>query len=250
MGRPKKNSAIPSARKRLIDAFWHLLETHQLHDITVGMVAGTAHCNRGTFYYHYADIDELLACALQEEFSGEYSLPNEIFLIVSGVNKDFLDDPTINERIARISLVMEKGGSDVVDAYIKTMVVDMWKAVLCFDGAPLAPETRIVIEYAVNGIIGVITYKAKFDRDNTTCDEALARFMRKNSLFLISRISEAQGISRKEVLSRLQTVGSFMNLPKENHPEEGSRDAAPSLRELTEVASPLGSSGVRYTVTQ
>ena len=45
----------------MIEAFWQLLENNQLHEISVGMIVAKAGCNRGTFYYHFADKDELLS---------------------------------------------------------------------------------------------------------------------------------------------------------------------------------------------
>ena len=56
MARPKKSNQ-PSVRDRMIEAFWQLLEDNQLHEISVGMIVAKAGCNRGTFYYHFADKD-------------------------------------------------------------------------------------------------------------------------------------------------------------------------------------------------
>ena len=60
MARSRK-SERGTADIRLANAFWALLEHHRLANITVGMVAEQAELNRGTFYNHFRDKDDLLA---------------------------------------------------------------------------------------------------------------------------------------------------------------------------------------------
>ena len=84
MARPKKSNQ-PSVRDRMIEAFWQLLEDNQLHEISVGMIVAKAGCNRGTFYYHFADKDELMLAALSREVKG---LPNCIISVIAGDNPE------------------------------------------------------------------------------------------------------------------------------------------------------------------
>lgn len=60
MARPRKDSPGPSAEERLQAAFWELIEEQPLERMTVGDLTARAGCNRGTFYYYYDDMYEML----------------------------------------------------------------------------------------------------------------------------------------------------------------------------------------------
>ena len=47
MARPRKDQG-DCAEQRIKNAFWTLLEQHDLKDITVSMITSKANCNRGT----------------------------------------------------------------------------------------------------------------------------------------------------------------------------------------------------------
>ena len=66
MARPRKNQG-DSAEQRIKDAFWSLLEQNDLKDITVSMITASAKCNRGTFYYHFDSLEELIDTVINEE---------------------------------------------------------------------------------------------------------------------------------------------------------------------------------------
>ena len=57
MARPRKDADVACARQRIVDAFWQLLQDRPAHEIVVGAVADAAHCNRGTFYYYFPDME-------------------------------------------------------------------------------------------------------------------------------------------------------------------------------------------------
>ena len=77
MGRPRKDSQIVDAKQRLVDSFWSLLEQHKLHQVTVGMVAQDAKCNRGTFYYHYCDGNNTVEHYWTNQFKNQTRLDNQ-----------------------------------------------------------------------------------------------------------------------------------------------------------------------------
>lgn len=82
MARPRK-SEHASANAKLIDAFWACLEDHRLTDITISAITKSAELNRGTFYYHFRDIDDLTARAIEVEFNSQTLLPG-IFDLIAG----------------------------------------------------------------------------------------------------------------------------------------------------------------------
>ena len=54
----------PSARERIIEAYLRLLSQDSRKKVTVTAVAKSAGCNRDTFYYHFASIDDAARCAI------------------------------------------------------------------------------------------------------------------------------------------------------------------------------------------
>lgn len=69
--------------ERIKNAFWELLEENDLKHITVNTVTQKAHCNRGTFYYHYESLDALLCTVIEEELLSSKGLPAWHFYIAS-----------------------------------------------------------------------------------------------------------------------------------------------------------------------
>lgn len=154
MARPRK-SEHASANAKLIDAFWTCLEDHRLTDITISAITKSAELNRGTFYYHFRDIDDLTARAIEVEFNSQALLPG-IFDLIAGAPGSITAIELIQQRMQRLSLLIDRGGLDVLSMQIKRLVRQTWTAILCAEGESLKPETLFVIEYTTSGIIGLI----------------------------------------------------------------------------------------------
>ena len=209
MGRPRKDSNAPEARKRLVDALWELLETRNVHEVTVGAVAERAGCNRGTFYYHFVDMDELVLTAIEGELLGEHPVPEEIFRLITGLGPIDAESPL---KLDRLRLVMERGGASQVETMVKLVVGDLWRAVLCRDGSDFEPETRLIFEYAVSGILGVIAYADACAELDERANPFESRFVQENAVFLLGQLSEAQGIPQNEILTRFATASRIMRV--------------------------------------
>lgn len=214
MGRPKKDAGALDASQKLVEAFWRLLEERRLQDLTIGLICGEAQCNRGTFYYHYADIDALVSAAVERELMGDGALPNDIFNLVTGAGDDLFARIVEGNRMKRLSLAMERGGMDRVERLIKKTILDMWRTVLCPDGSDLLPDARFVVEYAVGGILGVLSFTGARSAEGGVVPVP-ERFMGESASFMLSQISEAQGIPQDEVLLRLKMFNRFMQLSAE-----------------------------------
>ena len=66
-----ENRSVRNTKKRLKDSLMVLLKSKPASEITVKELCDLADINRGTFYYHYTDIFDMLR-KLQEEFSGDF----------------------------------------------------------------------------------------------------------------------------------------------------------------------------------
>lgn len=193
MARPRK-SERDAAGIRLANAFWTLLEHHRLANITVGMVAEQAELNRGTFYYHFKSMDDLIDRAIEDEVLGNESVMQNVFDLIAG-----------SSTVDSLETLINQGGMDLFSVKIKRLVFATWKAILCDDGEELAPNTRLIIEYSTSGIIGIITYGARHETESTS-PEFFLSFVKNNSEFLVNQIGIAQGIPRDAVLERVRAT--------------------------------------------
>lgn len=214
MARPKKNSNTPEARQRLVDSFWLLLEENHLSEITVGVLTAEAKCNRGTFYYHFDDIEDLIHSIIEEEILGNNSTPTIIFNILTHTNQEDLISlygEIERLRLERLQLLMDKGGMAIADLKVKEVIVSMWEALLAPNGTGLNQETRLILEYVISGVIAVITYAS---RNDMKLDDLLYSNMVLREFFpwTLSKVCQAQRVSEEDVLSRLLTVDRFMDL--------------------------------------
>ena len=200
MARPRK-SEHASANAKLIDAFWACLEDHRLTDITISAITKSAELNRGTFYYHFRDIDDLTARAIEVEFNSQALLPG-IFDLIAGAPGSITAIELIQQRM---SLLIDRGGLDVLSMQIKRLVRQTWTAILCAEGESLKPETLFIIEYTTSGTIGLIANEAMRASAQTSPD-ALNGFLARNSAFLLEQIGNAQGVPRNIILERIHAT--------------------------------------------
>ena len=201
MARPRKDQGS-SAEQRIKQAFWSLLETTDLRDLTVGMIAKQAQCNRGTFYYHYQSLDELFDVVITEELLLENGVPRGLFYLVCKHINPF-EDEEFMLHVNRFSLMMERAGQQCVDAKAKASIVKSWEQIL-YTHRPLTMETRLIIEYTTSGIIGLLSYLHREGLLNTSPipDELLAN-LTTNCQYLVSSISQAQNIPLRELEDRI-----------------------------------------------
>ena len=204
MARPRK-SERDAAGIRLANAFWTLLEHHRLANITVGMVAEQAELNRGTFYYHFKSMDDLVDRVIEDEILGNGSILQNMLSLVAGSSTANGFEAFIKQDIERIALLIKQGGMDSFSIKIKCLMFGTWKAILCDEGEELSPSTRMIIEYSTSGVIGIIAYGALHGSGEVP-PEFFPSFAKSNSDFLVRQIGIAQGIPHEAVLVRVRTT--------------------------------------------
>lgn len=204
MARPRK-SERDAAGIRLANAFWTLLEHHRFANITVGMVAEQAELNRGTFYYHFKSMDDLVDRVIEDEILGNGSILQNMLSLVAGSSTANGFEAFIKQDIERIALLIKQGGMDSFSIKIKCLMFGTWKAILCDEGEELSPSTRMIIEYSTSGVIGIIAYGALHGSGEVP-PEFFPSFAKSNSDFLVRQIGIAQGIPHEAVLERVRTT--------------------------------------------
>ncbi|MGN0301290.1 MAG: TetR/AcrR family transcriptional regulator [Anaerotardibacter sp.] len=214
MGRPRKDADTLDAKERIYQAFWDLLEDYHFHEITVGMIASKAQCNRGTFYYHFADINELTEKSINRELFANGLVSRIVIRIICGDVSVPRDIESIIPNIKRIQILAERGGGTIIMKKIKMTVLRVWETVLGVEEKDLEPTTRLIIEYAISGILGVLSYSS----DNVVHLDKIAKndtwlpFVKANAHTLYHSICAAQNISPQEAEARLKALVRFLEL--------------------------------------
>ena len=211
MARPRKDSGEIDARERLTIAFWELLEEHELRDLSVSMIVDRARCNRGTFYYHFDGIDELMHCAIAQDVLARHSIADAMFGIASN-NDEWIDHADLERLLSHLCLVMEKGGMKVVNENIKAVAVNLWRAILCPDGSQLAPEAEIAIHFHTSGVLGALSYLSAHDDRIDVKKLYTAPYFVSLANLLLSQLSEAQGIPVEEISARIAAAAKISRM--------------------------------------
>lgn len=208
MARPRRDATTVDARIRIQNAFWELLEDHQLREITVGTITAQAQCNRGTFYYHYRDLDDLIFSVIEEGFTGEHSIARNIFRVCTGGSyRDLISTNSIG--IYRIGLLLNRGGMDMVLVKVTDVVKSMWQSVLCPHGGELTSETKAIIEFTAGGTLSILVQNNQAMNGKEPVSPGFLKFMEENSRDAMARLAAAQGVSQEEVELRLAAVNEF-----------------------------------------
>lgn len=156
MARPRKDSEEPCARARIIEAFWRLVdEEHRTH-VSVGAVTRAASCNRGTFYYHFKDIDTLIDEALNEVLLDDGSIVDALFRVMQTGELEPLEDPSLAPRLHRVMLVLDSDTAHKVHRVVSEEVLARWKASLASEGRDLTHDGEFAIRFMLSGVVGYL----------------------------------------------------------------------------------------------
>lgn len=152
MARPRKDSDIPAANERMVEAFWNQLSRGCYADVTVTSITREVGCNRATFYYHFDSIDDLASYAVQR------SVPREIITIVEKVLSGQLSsiqlDNHTRRAIERLCLLAGEHGSNALVGQLKSALQHTWARYFHLDVS--SPEMQAVITFMSSGIVGVL----------------------------------------------------------------------------------------------
>ncbi len=166
MARPKYDNNEITVALRIEEAFWCLLERFSLKEITVNMIVSEAKCTRGSFYYHFADINALTESAI------DHNLPAQIpHILISIVLENptetsvLADDPQLTKQIDRICLLVGSHSSIEVVNKIKARIQTVWLKALELNDQDFTYEANVLFEFLINGIVGVLAYRSRPDVD-------------------------------------------------------------------------------------
>lgn len=171
----------------------------------MGDVTTRAGCNRGTFYYYYTDLNDLVNNVLERELTADGPWPAAVFRLTAGQVPPENWQNSIRS-IERVRLVMDRGGMNLVLEKTLEVAIRMWTTVLCPDGSTLEEEARLAIEYAVGGTLGLLVLGGAPETNGIGDYRPALAFLQSNAWFLLGKISAAQNVSESELRARLAIV--------------------------------------------
>lgn len=191
--------AADRMRGRLADALWELLETRRLTEIVVGDVIEAAGVSRGSFYYHFSDLDHLVAWAISQELLNS-DREGHSFAAIAACEEPPAETPVVSRSLCRVCLLLDRGGmSAVFDVALEAMLA-LWTAALCPDGGALPDAVEAQLEYAVGGTVGML---ARSSASTEAKRRASIAFMHERHLWLVARVAEVLGESPRDVTALL-----------------------------------------------
>lgn len=130
--------------------------------ITATDIIRATPCNRATFYYHYADTDELLKKTLEDNIP--VNLTSAIFAALAapgGLDSwptGQIEDAVAKDRdrIESLSALLSSSAGEVARNKLKQAMYGLWKPVLGLSDEDFSGTTLIVLEFVANGIIGMV----------------------------------------------------------------------------------------------
>lgn len=157
MARPTYSSGQPMAKDRLRKAFWDVLACEKYDRITVKAVSSKAEVNPNTFYYHYANMDELAKDALDAEKIAEIPLAMREYVTLE--NRSSLEDAlsfvTIGDRWKKIRLFVNSESATLHRFFYETFE-SVWLSLLGIRKEDLSKEDALDLAFIINGAISVI----------------------------------------------------------------------------------------------
>lgn len=159
MARPKKDETRPSARDRLENAFWQLLEEGPYKDITVRALTQRAQVNHNTFYYHFENIDEM-ALSLTSK-NAPHELIETVPALIEGHEitqrlGDFAHDANLKKRFRRLQLLLRHGDAQLIELG-KQRIVPQYLSVLGVDAENLSANDQARMSFVMGGMIALIS---------------------------------------------------------------------------------------------
>lgn len=142
-------------REKLADALWATLESKRLEEVSVGDVIEAAGVSRGTFYYHFAEKDELVRWALRREILDADRRGTSLAALASR-SVPCEGDPVVERSVERLCLLIHRGGMGVVYDAMLDVALELWTRLLQPADGRLPDEVVTAVEYGVGGMVGLL----------------------------------------------------------------------------------------------
>lgn len=163
MSRPKSNKPGLSAKARIEEAFWQLLEEMPYSEISIKGLAARASVNHKTIYYYYENIDALAKHLFEENISMHFHEMNPLLAVLNGQPETYLRDnfETVNSK--RIMLY-SRSDSLFLNSLFKQYILKNWIMSIGIKEEELSEDEKLDLEFILSGMISLLG--KDFTREN------------------------------------------------------------------------------------
>lgn len=157
MGRPPRGQGLP-ASERLEAAFFDELGRTPFQRLTISAVVRSAGVNRNSFYYHFADLDDLARKAVAHQLNSE--IPR---LVASGLALDSAQfDGLLSEAVGRgsfnrILAVAGPNSTAELRDVVKAAIADLWLGAFRLERSDLTETELATMQFVLSGSLEVLT---------------------------------------------------------------------------------------------
>jgi AcrR family transcriptional regulator len=169
MARPKYERDEQTARDRIVEAFWRMVEDGPYDKVSVRGLVRESGVNKNTFYYHFEGIDDLARQATRDALEPELLL-EMLSMMQGGAMPARIQSPGFAKRLERVRAIARAKGTPELQDKLKQAIADVWSTALGFVPADLGESQRIALEFALGGIISVLAH-ANEDGSEPTPDQ-------------------------------------------------------------------------------
>ena len=178
------NKNSEETKERIKKAFIKLYKENRIEKITISQLTKEAKVYRGTFYYYYTDIYDLLE-QIEESFFKE--VIEDVLGVIEGILVGDIEKRAveITEHFKKYEEIMTLF---FVDKPNTTLIRRLKEAAKCkvlmklgIDNNNLSNEDKYILEYIASAQVGIITKWIENKRDINAVD--LAKIIKKVNLF-------------------------------------------------------------------
>ena len=178
------NKNSEETKERIKKAFIKLYKENRIEKITISQLTKEAKVYRGTFYYYYTDIYDLLE-QIEERFFKE--VIEDVLGVIEGILVGDIEKRAveITEHFKKYEEIMTLF---FVDKLNTTLIKRLKEAAKCkvlmklgIDNNNLSNEDKYILEYIASAQVGIITKWIENKRDINAVD--LAKIIKKANLF-------------------------------------------------------------------
>ena len=178
------NKNSEETKERIKKAFIKLYKENRIEKITISQLTKEAKVYRGTFYYYYTDIYDLLE-QIEESFFKE--VIEDVLGVIEGILVGDIEERAveITEHFKKYEEIMtlffvDKPNTKLIKRLKEAAKCKVLKK-LGIDNNNLSDEDKYILEYIASAQVGIITKWIENKRDINTVD--LAKIIKKVNLF-------------------------------------------------------------------
>lgn len=155
MSRPKSNSSEPSAKMRIEEAFWKLLEEMPYNDISIKQLTKQANVNHKTIYYYYKNIDDIAKHLFEENIRLYFTKTNPLLAVLSGQQEDFLNHQLSGIGVKR-AFLYSRSDSSFLNSIFKQYIRENWLLSIGITEDDLSEDEKMDLEFIISGMISLL----------------------------------------------------------------------------------------------